>query len=145
MRAVGCVPALKTPSFLLFPDFTEAWRQASEQEVKNLKVCIELTGLRLNKPRQLQHLQELWERHDKPDLCPREGLKVAPCDDRKSKTNGDMEKGARRRAEEERGWSRDALGYADVDAGKRPGPGVKICLFFLPRSLACSLVPYTGC
>ncbi|XP_017314488.1 BCL-6 corepressor isoform X1 [Ictalurus punctatus] len=100
----------------LMPDLTEAWRQPSEQEVKNLKVCIELTGLRLSKPRQLQHLQELWERHDKPELCPRDGSKVTPCAERKSKTNGEVEKSARRRAEEERGWSRDALAYADADA-----------------------------
>lgn len=105
--------------FVLFSVWTEAWRQPSEQEVKNLKVCIELTGLRLSKPRQLQHLQELWERHDKPDLCPHEGSKVTPCAERKSKTNGDVEKGARRRVEEERGWSRDTLGYADADAGKK--------------------------
>lgn len=88
--------------------------------MKNLKVCIELTGLRLSKPRQLQHLQELWERHDKSDLYPHDGSKVTPCAERKNKTNGDMEKGVKRRAaEEERGWSRETLGYADVDAGKR--------------------------
>ncbi|TSK67289.1 BCL-6 corepressor [Bagarius yarrelli] len=105
----GTVPsavALRTTA----PTQREVWRQPSEQEVKNLKVCIELTGLRLSKPRQLQHLQELWERHDKPDLCPRDGSKVTACAERKSKTNGDPEKGA------ERGWSIDALGYTDADA-----------------------------
>lgn len=88
--------------------------------MKNLKVCIELTGLRLSKPRQLQHLQELWEHQDKPDLCPRDGSKITPCAERKSKTNGDPEKATGRRVEEERGWSRDALGYVDIDAGKKP-------------------------
>ncbi|MCI4393387.1 hypothetical protein PGIGA_G00156910 [Pangasianodon gigas] len=119
----------------------EAWRQPSEQEVKNLKVCIELTGLRLSKPRQLQHLQELWERHDKPDLCPRDGSKVTPCAERKSKTNGDVEKGVRRRVEEERGWSRDALGYTDADAAVpvlsaeklRPSPSPDDALSPRPR------------
>ncbi|XP_046696618.1 BCL-6 corepressor isoform X1 [Silurus meridionalis] len=94
----------------------EAWSQPSEQEVKNLKVCIELTGLRLSKPRQLQHLQELWERHDKPELCPRDGPKVTTCPERKGKSNGEADKGVKRRAEDDRGWSRDSLGYADADA-----------------------------
>ncbi|XP_053347840.1 BCL-6 corepressor isoform X1 [Clarias gariepinus] len=119
----------------------EAWCQPSEQEVKNLKVCIELTGLRLSKPRQLQHLQELWERHDKPDLCPREGPKVTSCTERKSKPNGDVEKAARRRAEEERGWSRDTLGYADADTALpvlsaeklRPSPSLDDALLPRPR------------
>ncbi|TRY92510.1 hypothetical protein DNTS_004165 [Danionella cerebrum] len=43
----------------LIPD---GWSQPSEQEVKNLKVCIELTGLRLSKPRHPHNLQELWDR-----------------------------------------------------------------------------------
>ncbi|XP_060715420.1 BCL-6 corepressor isoform X2 [Tachysurus vachellii] len=118
----------------------EVWRPPSEQEVKNLKVCIELTGLRLSKPRQLQHLQELWEQHDKPDLFPRDGSKVTPCAERKSKTNGDLEKGTGRRVEEDRGWSRDALGYVDADAAVpvlsaekfRPSPSPDVALS--PRS-----------
>ncbi|XP_027024498.2 BCL-6 corepressor isoform X2 [Tachysurus fulvidraco] len=118
----------------------EAWRPPSEQEVKNLKVCIELTGLRLSKPRQLQHLQELWEQHDEPDLFPRDGSKVTPCAERKSKTNGDLEKGTGRRVEEDRGWSRDALGYMDADAAVpvlsaekfRPSPSPDVDLS--PRS-----------
>ncbi|XP_062845707.1 BCL-6 corepressor isoform X2 [Trichomycterus rosablanca] len=96
----------------LMPD---AWRQPSEQEVKNLKVCIELTGLRLSKPRQLQHLQELWDRQDKTDFCAREGLKVVSYADRKAKTNGDTEKGGKRKADNER-WTGETQGYSDTDA-----------------------------
>ena len=89
--------------------------------MKNLKVCIELTGLRLSKPRQLQNLQELWDRQgalsrDKacpsvpvslrrepqPNLCtPASG----PCLERSGRTDG----------EEDKGW-----GYSGVDAGKEP-------------------------
>ncbi|XP_057181245.1 BCL-6 corepressor isoform X2 [Triplophysa rosa] len=52
---------------------SDAWPQPSEQEVKNLKVCIELTGLRLSKPRHLHNLQDLWDRqgqinHDRPQF-----------------------------------------------------------------------------
>ncbi|KAA0712042.1 BCL-6 corepressor [Triplophysa tibetana] len=52
---------------------SDAWPQPSEQEVKNLKVCIELTGLRLSKPRHLPNLQDLWDRqgqinHDRPQF-----------------------------------------------------------------------------
>lgn len=90
----------------------ESWRQPSEKEVKNLKVCIELATLRLSK----QHLQELWERHDKPDLGSREGSKVASCTDKKPKTNGDAEKAGKRKAEEERGWERETQGYPNFDA-----------------------------
>lgn len=58
----------------------DAWPQPSEQEVKNLKVCIELTGLRLSKPRHLHNLQDLWDRqgqinHDRPHFgAPNLGL-----------------------------------------------------------------------
>ncbi|KAG9334420.1 hypothetical protein JZ751_007676, partial [Albula glossodonta] len=37
------------------------------EEVKNLKVCIELTGLRLRKPHPLQHLQDLWDGQGSPE------------------------------------------------------------------------------
>ncbi|XP_051550547.1 BCL-6 corepressor isoform X2 [Myxocyprinus asiaticus] len=52
---------------------SDIWPQPSEQEVKNLKVCIELTGLRLSKPRHLHNLQDLWDRqgqlnHDRPQF-----------------------------------------------------------------------------
>ncbi|XP_051549368.1 BCL-6 corepressor-like isoform X2 [Myxocyprinus asiaticus] len=52
---------------------SDVWPQPSEQEVKNLKVCIELTGLRLSKPRHLHNLQDLWDRrgqlnHDRPQF-----------------------------------------------------------------------------
>ncbi|XP_035376730.1 BCL-6 corepressor isoform X1 [Electrophorus electricus] len=126
----------------------DAWRQPSEQEVKNLKVCIELTGLRLSKPRQLQSLQELWARQgalphgkprpcgpslgptpapapflpsapagqarrEQPEPCPPEAAKAPPCAERRSKTGGEPDKGARHRGEEERGWGRETLGYPD--------------------------------
>ncbi|XP_017580566.2 BCL-6 corepressor isoform X2 [Pygocentrus nattereri] len=100
---------------------SDVWRQPSEQEVKNLKVCIELTGLRLSKPRQFQNLQELWDRQgvlsrDKtcptlpaiprrdpqPNLCaPVSGA----CGERKGRTGG----------EEEKGWGRKDLAYPDVE------------------------------
>ncbi|XP_036417710.1 BCL-6 corepressor isoform X2 [Colossoma macropomum] len=100
---------------------SDVWRQPSEQEVKNLKVCIELTGLRLSKPRQFQNLQELWDRQgalsrDKtcpvlpaplrrdpqPNLCaPASG----PCGEGKGRTGG----------EEEKGWGRKDLAYADIE------------------------------
>lgn len=66
-------------SFLASPS-TDTWPQPSEQEVKNLKVCIELTGLRLSKPRHLHNLQDLWDRqgqinHDRPQFgAPNLGL-----------------------------------------------------------------------
>lgn len=59
---------------------SDVWPQPSEQEVKNLKVCIELTGLRLSKPRHLHNLQDLWDRqgqlnHDRPQFgAPNLGL-----------------------------------------------------------------------
>lgn len=95
----------------------DVWHQPSEQEVKNLKVCIELTGLRLSKPRQLQNLQELWDRQgalsrEKP--CPtlpvpprRDQLNpcITPSGERKGRTAG----------EEEKGWGRKDLGYSDLE------------------------------
>uniref|UniRef100_A0A672NT10 BCL-6 corepressor-like n=1 Tax=Sinocyclocheilus grahami TaxID=75366 RepID=A0A672NT10_SINGR len=128
---------------------SDVWPQPSEQEVKNLKVCIELTGLRLSKPRHLHNLQELWDRqgllnHDRPqfgapnmglsptskaslpqlqtarreklDSCPSEVTRVthsAPAVDRKVKANGFEEKGVKRKAEVEKGWTKDQLEYAE--------------------------------
>ncbi|KTF97735.1 hypothetical protein cypCar_00023762, partial [Cyprinus carpio] len=128
---------------------SDVWPQPSEQEVKNLKVCIELTGLRLSKPRHLHNLQELWDRqgqlnHDRPqfgapnmglsptskaslpqlqtarreklDPCPSEVPRVAhgvPAVDRKVKANGFEEKGVKRKAEVEKGWTKDQLEYAE--------------------------------
>ncbi|KAL2087781.1 hypothetical protein ACEWY4_016609 [Coilia grayii] len=43
------------------------------EEVKNLKVCIDMTGLRLNRQRHLQHLKQLWESQSQqlpPALAP---------------------------------------------------------------------------
>lgn len=80
--------------------------------MKNLKVCIELTGLRLSKPRQLQNLQELWDRQgalsrDKAyqalPVPPRRDL-LKPC-------------ALTSRAEAEKGWGRKDLGYTNVDTG----------------------------
>ncbi|MBN3324861.1 BCOR protein, partial [Atractosteus spatula] len=42
--------------------------------VKNLKVCIELTGLRLRKQRPLQELLQLWEQQVSPQSCEMELL-----------------------------------------------------------------------
>ncbi|XP_066512102.1 BCL-6 corepressor [Hoplias malabaricus] len=81
---------------------SDVWRQPSEQEVKNLKVCIELTGLRLSKPRQLQNLQELWDRQRRDH----QNHPCAPCVERKGRTIG----------EDEKGWGRKDLGYSDVDS-----------------------------
>ncbi|XP_063161305.1 BCL-6 corepressor isoform X2 [Candoia aspera] len=39
-------------------------------EVTNLKVCIELTGLHPKKQRHLQHLRELWEQQVSPERSP---------------------------------------------------------------------------
>ncbi|XP_016138110.1 BCL-6 corepressor isoform X2 [Sinocyclocheilus grahami] len=130
---------------------SDVWSQPSEQEVKNLKVCIELTGLRLSKPRHLHNLQELWDRqgllnHDRPqfgapnmglsptsksslppiqttrreklDLCPPEVPRLThgvPAVDRKVKANGFEEKGVKRKAEVEKGWTKDQLEYAKSD------------------------------
>ncbi len=129
------------------------WPQPSEQEVKNLKVCIELTGLRLSKPRHLHNLQELWDRqgqlnHDRPpfgapimglsptskaslpqlqtarreklDPCPSEFPRVihgVPAVDRKVKANGFEEKGVKRKAEVEKGWTKEPLEYTESDTG----------------------------
>ncbi|XP_056303316.1 BCL-6 corepressor isoform X2 [Danio aesculapii] len=128
---------------------SDVWPQPSEQEVKKLKVRIELTGLRLSKPRHLHNLQELWDRqgqlnHDRPqfgatnlglpptskssipplqttrreklDPCPSEVQRVAhgvPAVDRKVKANGIEEKGLKRKAEVERGWTKEQLEYAE--------------------------------
>lgn len=131
----------------------DVWPQPSEQEVKKLKVRIELTGLRLSKPRHLHNLQELWDRqgqlnHDRPqfgatnlglpptskasipplqttrreklDPCPSEVPRVAhgvPAVDRKVKANGIEEKGLKRKAEVERGWTKEQLEYAESNTG----------------------------
>ncbi|XP_039538405.1 BCL-6 corepressor-like isoform X2 [Pimephales promelas] len=130
---------------------SDVWPQPSEQEVKNLKVCIELTGLRLSKPRHLHNLQELWDRqgqlnHDRPqfgapnlglpptsksslpplqtarrdklDPCPPEIPRVAhgvPAVDRKVKANGFEDKGVKRKAEVERGWTKEQLEFTGSD------------------------------
>lgn len=132
---------------------TDVWPQPSEQEVKNLKVCIELTGLRLSKPRNLHNLHELWDRqgqlnHDRPqfgapnlglpptsksslpqlqtakreklDPCPSEIPRVAhgvPAVDRKVKANGFEDKGVKKKAEVERGWTKEQLEFAGSDTG----------------------------
>uniref|UniRef100_A0A8B9JPJ8 BCL6 corepressor n=1 Tax=Astyanax mexicanus TaxID=7994 RepID=A0A8B9JPJ8_ASTMX len=90
----------------------------SEQEVKNLKVCIELTGLRLSKPRQLQNLQELWDRQgalSREKTCPTQPNPCTPpsvpCGERKSRTGG----------ADEKGWGRKDLGYTDIETGKEFG------------------------
>ncbi|XP_022521150.2 BCL-6 corepressor isoform X1 [Astyanax mexicanus] len=90
----------------------DVWRQPSEQEVKNLKVCIELTGLRLSKPRQLQNLQELWDRQgalSREKTCPTQPNPCTPhsvpCGERKSRTGG----------ADEKGWGRKDLGYTDIE------------------------------
>lgn len=138
---------------LLLSLSADVWPQPSEQEVKNLKVCIELTGLRLSKPRHLHNLQELWDRqgqlnHDRPqfgapimglsptskaslpqlqtarreklDPCPSEFPGVThdvPAVDRKIKANGFEEKGVKRKAEVEKGWTKDQLKYTESDTG----------------------------
>ncbi|KAK7126639.1 hypothetical protein R3I94_017972 [Phoxinus phoxinus] len=130
---------------------SDVWPQPSEQEVKNLKVCIELTGLRLSKPRHLHNLQELWDRqgqlnHDRPQFgAPNLGLpptsksslpplqtarrdKLDPCTpeiprvahgvpavDRKVKANGFEDKGVKRKAEVERGWTKEQLEFTGSD------------------------------
>lgn len=132
---------------------TDVWPQPSEQEVKNLKVCIELTGLRLSKPRHLHNLHELWDRqgqlnHDRPqfgaqnlglsptsksslppiqtarrdklDPCPPEIPRVThgvPAVDRKVKANGFEDKGVKRKAEVERGWTKEQLEFTGSDTG----------------------------
>ncbi|XP_052395168.1 BCL-6 corepressor-like isoform X1 [Carassius gibelio] len=130
---------------------SDVWPQPSEQEVKNLKVCIELTGLRLSKPRHFHNFKELWDRqgplnHDRPqfgapnmglsptsksslptiqttrreklDLCPPEVPRLThgvPAVDRKVKANGFEEKGVKRKAEVEKGWTKDQLEYVESD------------------------------
>uniref|UniRef100_A0A672Q6T0 BCL-6 corepressor-like n=1 Tax=Sinocyclocheilus grahami TaxID=75366 RepID=A0A672Q6T0_SINGR len=146
-RPSAALSALSDP----IEQHNDVWSQPSEQEVKNLKVCIELTGLRLSKPRHLHNLQELWDRqgllnHDRPqfgapnmglsptsksslppiqttrreklDLCPPEVPRLThgvPAVDRKVKANGFEEKGVKRKAEVEKGWTKDQLEYAKSD------------------------------
>ncbi|XP_030637349.1 BCL-6 corepressor [Chanos chanos] len=113
---------------------TDAWpdrcasHQPSEQEVKKLKVCIELTGLRLSKPHPLHHLQELWEgqlaneRTEVTAADPVNTTQLTQVDqcrsevnntDRKVKVSLPEDKVAKRRSEVERSWCKETLGYTE--------------------------------
>lgn len=59
-------------------------------------------------------------RREKLDPCPSEVPRVAhgvPAVDRKVKANGFEEKGVKRKAEVEKGWTKDQLEYAESNTG----------------------------
>ncbi|KAG7463445.1 hypothetical protein MATL_G00176700 [Megalops atlanticus] len=119
---------------------TDAWPEGdlahpSEQlleEVKNLKVCIELTGLRLRKPRRLQHLRELWESGDSPEgaeaTAPRGPALPPPPPlgtpdagrDRKVRASPLEERPAKKRSEVNRSWCDEVLCSSDSGQGLAP-------------------------
>ncbi|XP_061092268.1 BCL-6 corepressor isoform X2 [Conger conger] len=102
------------------------------EEVKNLKVCIELTGLRLRKPRHLTQLRELWEGSGSPDRpeadqapaprCPTPlGRSEMPGADaleaggeRKVRAGSLEERTAKRRSEVNRSWCDAVLCNSDI-------------------------------
>ncbi|XP_035263852.1 BCL-6 corepressor isoform X2 [Anguilla anguilla] len=89
------------------------------EEVKNLKVCIELTGLRLSKPRHLVQLRELWGGGGgggggggSPERPEAEPAPAPPPGAYPSEADGDLdlragsleERTAKRRSEVSRSW-----------------------------------------
>ncbi|XP_028837212.1 BCL-6 corepressor isoform X2 [Denticeps clupeoides] len=85
-----------------------------DEEVKNLKVRIELTGLRLSKPHHLQHL-ELWE--SQLPLAPAPGLyrreRAEPLEVPATDASDRLEA---RPAKKDRSWREEALGFVGTEA-----------------------------
>ena len=98
-------------------------------ELTNLKVCIELTGLHPKKQRHLLHLRERWEQQvlaaeSKPGRQGRKELTQATQPEATAQGNNISEdKPGRKRAEAKsnRSWSEESLKSSDNEQGtKRP-------------------------
>ncbi|RXM31620.1 BCL-6 corepressor [Acipenser ruthenus] len=127
-------------------------------EVKNLKVCIELTGLHPCKQRHLQHLRELWEQQLSPErptppLAPsptpaspgahsRKTDSAEPCqpeataNERKVKVSLPEERLSRKRSEgkSNRSWSEERLCRSDTEKGLPTLPTSPLCKGTCPES-----------
>ncbi|XP_074850997.1 BCL-6 corepressor isoform X2 [Carettochelys insculpta] len=97
-------------------------------EVTNLKVCIELTGLHPKKQRHLQHLRELWEQQVSPERSPsgklgrqsRKDLAEAVQPEATAKVKDcTEERHTRKRSEvkSNRSWSEESLKTSDNEQG----------------------------
>uniref|UniRef100_W5MMT6 BCL6 corepressor n=1 Tax=Lepisosteus oculatus TaxID=7918 RepID=W5MMT6_LEPOC len=149
------------------PSSEHLLEDSSCKQVKNLKVCIELTGLRLRKQRPLQELRQLWEQQVSPQRSvlaaappppppPPHGRKdpAEPCPpevtarDRKVKGSLVEEKPTKKRSEGKvnRSWSEEPLCKSDIEQGKGlPVPPVTSphadCLDSPPPDAAVSRKP----
>ncbi|XP_015219729.2 BCL-6 corepressor isoform X2 [Lepisosteus oculatus] len=147
------------------PSSEHLLEDSSCKQVKNLKVCIELTGLRLRKQRPLQELRQLWEQQVSPQRSvlaaappppppPPHGRKdpAEPCPpevtarDRKVKGSLVEEKPTKKRSEGKvnRSWSEEPLCKSDIEQGL-PVPPVTSphtdCLDSPPPDAAVSRKP----
>lgn len=97
-------------------------------EVTNLKVCIELTGLHPKKQRHLQHLRELWEQQVSPERSPsgklgrqsRKDLAEAVQPEATAKVKDFTEERhtkKRSEAKSNRSWSEESLKTSDNEQG----------------------------
>uniref|UniRef100_A0ABM5FY50 BCL-6 corepressor isoform X2 n=1 Tax=Pogona vitticeps TaxID=103695 RepID=A0ABM5FY50_9SAUR len=97
-------------------------------EVTNLKVCIELTGLHPKKQRHLQHLRELWEQQVSPERSPpgklgrqsRKDLAEAVQPEATAKVKDcTEERHTKKRSEvkSNRSWSEESLKASDNEQG----------------------------
>ncbi|KGL76517.1 BCL-6 corepressor, partial [Tinamus guttatus] len=97
-------------------------------EVTNLKVCIELTGLHPKKQRHLQHLRELWEQQVSPERSPsgklgrqsRKDLAEAVQPETTAKVKDFTEERPtkkRSEAKSNRSWSEESLKTSDNEQG----------------------------
>lgn len=99
-------------------------------ELTNLKVCIELTGLHPKKQRHLLHLREQWEQQvsaaeSKPGRQGRKEVTQASQPEATAQGNSlSEEKPGRKRAETKgnRSWAEEALKCSDNEQGKRRPP-----------------------
>ncbi|XP_015273971.1 PREDICTED: BCL-6 corepressor [Gekko japonicus] len=103
-------------------------------EVTNLKVCIELTGLHPKKQRHLQHLRELWEQQVSPERSPpgklgrqsRKDLAEAVQPEATAKVKDcTEERHTKKRSEvkSNRSWSEESLKTSDNEQGIPLFPG----------------------
>lgn len=99
-------------------------------ELTNLKVCIELTGLHPKKQRHLLHLREQWEQQvsaaeSKPGRQGRKEVTQASQPEATAQGNSlSEEKPGRKRAETKgnRSWAEEALKSSDNEQGKQRPP-----------------------
>ncbi|KAL4656909.1 BCL-6 corepressor [Arapaima gigas] len=98
-------------------------RKPLSEEVRDLKVSIELKGLRLRRPHHLQHLLELWERSEvNPALpLPPPLERDSHPTDRKVRGSPQEERPTKKRSEINRSWCDEALCNADAEKGTQTG------------------------